>query len=256
MLEQFYFICMIVSLWGNTVTDWRDGMHMLFVRAFIFYFFLIMTIRILGKRQLGEMEPSEFVVSLLVADLAAGPMQEINMPIVNGIIPIVVVLICELLLSKLSYHFIAVRKLFCGKPVILMEDGKILQNNLKSTRVTPDELTEHLREKGVLDLSTVKYAILETNGQISVLLDPQYEPVTASALGVATSPIALPYTIICNGRLIADNLKLSGKSEKWLQHVLSSRKCTIRQVLLLTVDAQDNIYLCLDTKKGAVNSTL
>lgn len=244
------------TVYGNTDTDRGDWVHLLFIRAFTIYFFLVFSIRILGKRQLGEMEPSEFVVSLLIADLAAAPMQETDMPVVNAVIPILVVLICELILSKLSYHFIAIRKIFCGKPVILMEDGKILQDNLKSTRVTPDELTEHLREKGVLDLSTVKYAILETNGQISVLLDSQYEPVTAAVLGVATTPIALPYTIICNGRLISENLKLSGKSEKWLQHTLSGRNCTVRQVLLLTVDAQDNVYICLDTKKGAADSTL
>lgn len=193
------------------------------------------------------MEPAEFVVSMLIADLAAGPMQDGTISVLSGVIPILVVLTLELLLSTLSYRYIFIRKLFCGKPVILMEDGKILHQHLKSTRVTPDELTEHLREKGVVDLSTVKYAILETNGQISVLLDPQYEPVIAKDLGIHTSPLTLPYTIICNGRLIAENLQLSGKSKSWLMQQLNGRNCDISQVLLFTVDAQDNIYLSLQS---------
>ena len=222
-------------------------MGILLLRSFSIYFFLVFTIRILGKRQLGEMEPSEFVVSMLIADLAAGPMQETDLPIINAVVPIVVVLALELLLSTLSYYFVGIRRLICGKPVILMENGKILQKNLKSTRVTPDELSEHLREKGVVDLSTVKYAILETNGQISALIDPQHEPVTAGDLGVTTSPLTLPFTIISNGRLMTENLKLSGKSERWLQQILSGRDCTISEVLLLTVDAQDNIYFCRES---------
>jgi len=213
------------------------------LRSVLIYLFLIFVFRLLGKRQLGEMEPSEFVVSLLIADLAAAPMQDSDMKLTVGLLPIIIVLILELSLSVLSYHFIFFRKLFCGKPVILMEDGKIKAENLRKTRVTPDELTEHLREKGIIDLSTVKYAILETNGQISALVDPQHQPPTSKDLSVSVDPLSLPVTIICNGRVITDNLKISGKTEAWLHHVLSSRKCSISQVLLLTVDAFDHVYL-------------
>ena len=217
------------------------------IRSIVLYFFLILIIRLMGKRQLGEMEPSEFVVSMLIADLAASPMQEHDMPISTAFIPIVIVFILEMILSTLAYHYIFIRKLFCGKPVILMEDGKILSENLRRTRVTPDELTEHLREKGIIDLSTVKYAILETNGQISALPDPRYAPVTAMDLGVRVSPLELPFTLISNGRLILENLKLSGKSEKWLMQILQQRNCSISQVLLLTVDRSDNIYISIST---------
>ena len=216
-------------------------------RSVLIYFTLILAIRLLGKRQLGEMEPSEFVVSLLIADLAATTMQEIGSPLSLSIIPICVVILLELLLSSLSYHFIFIRKLFCGRPTILMEDGKILQKNLQKTRVTPDELTEHLREQGIVDLNTVKYAILETNGQISALIDPQYQPATAKDANIKTAPLSLPVTIICNGTLLKDNLKLSGKSEKWLTSILKSNKCDISQVLLLTVDAMNNIYISIGT---------
>lgn len=218
---------------------------MLLLRSIFFYLFLVFGFRFLGKRQLGEMEPSEFVVSLLIADLAATPMQEPEMNLSSAIVPIMIVLLLEFLLSILSYHFISVRKIFCGRPVILMEDGKILSENLKKTRVTPDELTEHLREKGIIDLKTVKYAILETNGQISALIDPACQPPTCKDLSIETNALSLPVTIICNGTIIPDNLKLSGKTDAWVKHVLSSRKCEISQVLLLTVDGFDNVYLAV-----------
>lgn len=217
-----------------------------FIRSVLTYFLLLAIIRLLGKRQLGEMEPSEFVVSLLVADLAASIMQDTDIPLLQSAIPICVVFLLELLLSSLSYHSILVRRIFCGKPTILMEDGKIIPKNLKKTRVTPDELTEHLRESGIVELNTVKYAILETNGQISTLIDPQYQPATAKAANINTTPLTLPITIICNGKLMAQNMKLSGKSEKWLQKTLEKHKCCISQVLLLTVDSMDNVYISLD----------
>ena len=200
----------------------------------------------MGKRQLGEMEPSEFVVALLIADLASVPMQDLGIPLLSGVIPILTVLCLELLLSVLSYHFISIRKLFCGKPVILMENGRILQNSLKKTRITPDELSEQLREKGVIDLSTVKFAILETNGQVSVLVDPRDQPATARDAKIKTQPLALPITVISSGKLLKENLRLSGRSDAWLDEVLRAHSSQISDILLLTVESNGKIYI---TKK-------
>ena len=130
-----------------------------FIRTIILYTILIVVIRLMGKRQLGEMEPMEFVVTMLLANLAAVPMQETGIPLLSGLIPILVVLSMELLLSVLVYHSVGARRLLCGKPVILMENGRLLQENLKKTRITPDELTEFLRIEGITDLASVKYAI-------------------------------------------------------------------------------------------------
>ena len=215
------------------------------IRSIILYLLLIFVIRLMGKRQLGEMEPSEFVVAMLIADLASVPMQDLGIPLLAGIIPILTVLALEILLSALSFHSILIRKLFCGKPVILMEDGKILHSSLKATRLTPDELTEHLREKGILDLSTVKYAILETNGQVSVFRDSKFEPPAANILGVHTDPTTLPITIISSGKLMKRNLQLSGFSETWLEQILQKNHCKLHQVLLLTVDPNGSIYLSM-----------
>ena len=162
-----------------------------FFRTIILYLLLIFTVRVMGKRQLGEMEPTEFVVTMLVANLAAVPMQESGIPLLAGLLPILVVLSFELLLSVLSYKSVKFRRLICGKPVILMENGKLLQQNLQKTRVTPDELSEYLRLQGIVDLSQVKYAILETGGNISTLLYPKYEPASAKSAGIHVDDLHL-----------------------------------------------------------------
>ena len=167
-----------------------------FIRTIILYTILIVVIRLMGKRQLGEMEPMEFVVTMLLANLAAVPMQETGIPLLSGLIPILVVLSMELLLSVLVYHSVGARRLLCGKPVILMENGRLLQENLKKTRITPDELTEFLRIEGVTDLASVKYAILETSGQVSVLPYAKFKPASAKAAGVQVEDTRLPVTVI------------------------------------------------------------
>ena len=124
-----------------------------------------------------------------------------------------------------------------------MENGKILLKNLQKTRLTPDELTEHLREKGIVDLTTVKFAILETNGQISALLDARYQPLTVKDAGKKAQPLELPVTIISSGRLLKENLKLSGRSEEWVRKTLTEHHCGLSDVVLLTVDASGTLYL-------------
>ena len=213
------------------------------LRSIILYPLLIIVIRLMGKRQLGQMEASEFVVTMLVADLAAVPMQDLGTPLLYGVIPIVTVLILELVLSALSYYSISFRKLFCGKPVILMENGKILQENLRKTRLTPDELTEYLREKDIVDLSSVKYAILETNGELSALLNPQDRPLTPKDAGIALPELELPITIISGGKLLEENLRLSGRDRSWLEQILSSHKCAVSDIYLLTAEPSGKIYL-------------
>ena len=213
-----------------------------YVRTAILYLILIASIRLLGKRQIGQMEPSEFVVTMLVANLASIPMQDEGIPLFTGIVPILTVLGAELLLSAASMGSIRLRRLLCGKPVILIENGHILQNNLRSTRITADELTGHLRLKEVLDLKTVQYAILETNGNLSVFLYPSAQPASAKAAGIPTQKQSLPVTVIDDGRLLKTNLNLTGKDENWVERVLKSKHSTLEKTFLLTVDGQDHIF--------------
>lgn len=212
-----------------------------YVRTVVLYLVLVLVIRIMGKRQIGEMEPTEFVVTMLVANLAAIPMQDGGIPLFSGLVPILTVLGVELVLSWLTMRSVPFRRLLCGKPVILIENGKILQDNLRSTRVTLDELTGHLREKDVLDVSTVQFAILETDGNLSVFPFPKTRPAAASDAGVQTKKQYLPVTVIEDGYLSQENLRRAGKDEGWVNRVLKQYGATRKSTLLLTVDDSDKI---------------
>lgn len=210
-----------------------------YVRTVILYLVLIAVVRLMGKRQVGQMEPSELVVAMLVADLASIPMQNEGLPLFSGLVPIVAVLGVELVLSALSVKSILLRRLLCGKPVILVENGRILQQNLRKTRMTPDELTGHLRLKDVLDLNTVQYAILETSGDLSVFLFPQYRPASAGEAKVKTEKQGLPVTVIEQGKLLTGNLSHANKDQGWVRRTLEKHKATVKDTFLLTVDEND-----------------
>ena len=212
-----------------------------YIRTAILYLVLIFSIRLMGKRQIGQMEPSEFVVTMLVANLASIPMQDSAIPLFSGIVPILTVLGVELVLSALSLKSIWLRKLLCGKPVILIENGNILQQNLKKTRVTLDELTGHLREKDVLDIKSVQFAILETNGNLSVFPYPKERPASAKEAGIPARKQYLPITIISDGQLIEDNLTKAKKDHHWVQTVLQQHHAQLQDTWLLTVDGGDRI---------------
>ena len=212
-----------------------------YVRTIVLYAALILAVRLMGKRQIGQMEPSEFVVTMLVANLASIPMQDGAIPLYSGLVPILTVLGIELVLSALSLRSIGLRKVLCGKPVILIENGKILQDNLRKTRVTLDELIGHLREKDVLDPRAVQYAILETSGNLSVFPYPAHRPASAKEAGIPTPKQYFPVTVISDGRLLRDNLLLAGKDERWLQKVLHNHHTTLKDTWLLTVDGGDHI---------------
>ena len=213
-----------------------------YIRTVVLYLVLIGVIRLMGKRQVGQMEPSEFVVTMLVANLASIPMQDEGVPLYSGVVPILTVLGVELLLSALSVISVKFRRILCGKPVILIENGKILQENLRKTRVTLDELTGHLREKDVLDIGSVQYAILETSGNLSVFPYPKYRPASAADAGIQAKKQYLPVTIVGDGYLYRENLAAAGKDEAWVEKTLKSQNTTLEQTWLLTVDGKGQIY--------------
>ena len=212
-----------------------------FLRTALLYILLIAVIRIMGKRQIGQMEPSEFVVTMLAANLAAIPMEDSGIPLYAGAVPILTVLGVELVLSGVSMGSVRFRRILCGKPVILIENGRILRENLLKTRITLDELTGHLREKDVLELNTVQYAILETNGNLSVFLYPAEAPASAKEAGIVPKPRYLPVTIIEDGVLMDENLQKAGKDEAWVRRVLGERWASIPGTWLLTVDREDHV---------------
>ena len=212
-----------------------------YFRTGFLYLVLILSIRMMGKRQIGQMEASEFVVTMLVANLASIPMQDSAIPLYSGLLPILVVLGMELSLSGLILRSVWVRRFFCGKPVILIDNGKVLLENLRRTRVTLDELTGHLRQKDVLDIQTVQFAILETDGSLSVFPYPDQRPATAQEAGIPVQAQYLPITIVEDGYLSKENLKKAGKDQAWLDKTLQKQKATRQETLLLTVDQSGHL---------------
>ncbi len=212
-----------------------------YFRTAFLYLVLILSIRMMGKRQIGQMEASEFVVTMLVANLASIPMQDSAIPLYSGLLPILVVLGMELTLSGLILRSVWIRRFFCGKPVILIDNGKILLENLRRTRVTLDELTGHLRQKDVLDIQAVQFAILETDGSLSVFPYPEQRPATAKEAGIQAGKQYLPITIVEDGYVSRENLQKAGKNQTWLEEILKQNQATRQETLLLTVDSNDHV---------------
>ena len=195
------------------------------------------------QRQIGELEPSELVLTLIISDLAAVPMQDFGIPLVNGVFPIVTLLCLSMLLSFFSLKSIRFRGLVCGYPTVIIRDGKVLQQNMSRNRFTVDELFEQLRGQGYSDLSSVKYAILETSGQVSVLPYTKTSPITPQVMNQEVQDdVTLPVLLINDGHIMSDNLSASGYDGAWLDKQLKERRLTSpRQVFLMTVDEAGTI---------------
>ena len=215
-----------------------------FLRTIILYLFIIIGIRLMGKRQVGELEPSELVLALLIADLAAVPMQDFGIPLLTGLIPILTLLCLTMALSVLTMKSVKFRAVLCGRPSIIVENGKLRQGEMRRNRFTLDELMEELRMKGVTDLSTVKYAILETNGQLSVLPYAAQQPPTARDLGLHLPEPGLPVVLINDGRVMSRALRRRGLDEAWLDRQLHAHKVRrTEDVFLLTMDETNQVCL-------------
>ena len=218
-------------------------MAIVLVRTLIIYFALLLAMRLLGKRQLGEMELSEFVVAALIADLASHPLQDMGIPLINGLIPILVLFCCEVLIAGLSMKSIRLRGLVFGRPSLLIVKGRILQQEMFKNRFTLDELMQELRAQGVADLNSVAYGILETNGKLSLILSPEESPVTAGQMQVQAEDPGYPSIVISDGRVLEANLRHLGYDRLWLEKQLKSHGVSSpKQVFLMTASSTGKVY--------------
>lgn len=223
-----------------------------FFRTLILYFFIMLGLRLTGKRQIGELEPSELVMTMMISDLATVPMQDFGIPLLTGLIPIATLLSVSLLLSQICLNNLRFRALVCGKPTILIWEGRVQQEAMRKNRFTLDELMEELREQGIADIQDVKYAILENSGQLSVLPWGRCQPPTAQQLNLkGPDDVTLPVVLINDGRILSANLALCGRDEEWLAKQLRARHLTSpREVFLLTLDQKGSI-LCIRKERRA-----
>ena len=223
------------------------------MRTLILYILIIAGVRLMGKRQVGELEPSELVLSLIIADLASVPMQDYGIPLLAGVVPILALLALTMMLSVLTMKSVRFRALLCGRPSIVVREGVPDQREMARNRLTVDELLEELRGQGYPDLSAVQYAILETNGRLSVLPFAGERPPTARELGVRARESGLPRVVVSDGRVLEDNLRALGKDRAWLREELGRRGCREPgEVFLLLADEAGQTFLTKkETGKGA-----
>ena len=210
--------------------------------------------RMLGKRQLAEMELSEFVVASLMADLAAHPLQDLGIPMINGLLPVITLFCMEVLLIWISGKSMFARKVLFGKPSILIDHGRINVHEMESNRFSNEELMQELRNQSCLDIEKVQYAVLETDGHVNVILLPQYSPVTSEQLGKAASDEGLPHIVVSKGQISEENLRLLGLDAEWLDEQLEkSGMKDISEVYLMTVN--DNRIIKIYKEDGCIEKT-
>ena len=218
-------------------------MAIIFVRTVILYFAILISMRIMGKRQLGEMEISEFIVAALIADLAATPLQDIGIPLLNGLVPIIIMFCFEIIIAGLNMRSIKLRKLTYGRPEIIIRNGRIIREAMQKNRFTLDELMQELRAQGLTDTAQVEYAVLETNGQLSIILKSGNQPATASQMGVDADDVSYAHIIINEGRILDNNLKLLGRDRRWLANELKRQNLrSADEVYILTLSENGSVF--------------
>jgi uncharacterized membrane protein YcaP (DUF421 family) len=221
-----------------------------FVRALILYVVVVIMMRIMGKRQIGQLQPFELAVAIMVSELAAVPMQNTGIPLVNGIIPILTLLIAQVLTSLLTLKSVTARSIICGKPSILIENGKISEEQLQKEMYTLNDLLEQLRIKNSPNIADVEFAILETNGQLSVIPKSQARPLEPRDINIPTSYEGVSLDLIIDGQVIQRNMKKAEVDIRWLQTELHRRGFkSPEDILFAALDTAGNFYCQGRSKK-------
>lgn len=226
-------------------------MFIVLLRTIVLYVIVVFTMRIMGKRQIGQLQPFELVIAIMVSQLASIPMQDTRIPLVHGIIPIITLLILQVLISLVQLKSELARSIFCGKPSILISKGKIDIKQLKNNKFNINDLLEEIRLQGYYNIEDIEYAILETSGQLSIIPKTELEPATKQDLNVKTSQDKLPVTLILDGKINTANLKLIDKNKSWLKGQLDKNNIqSEKQVFLALIDSKGKFFFQL--KQGGI----
>ena len=215
-------------------------MFVTLIRTVILYIFAIASVRVMGKRQIGELQPSDLVVTLLISQIISIPIQDTDIPLVNTLIPIFLLVGFEIITSVFNMKSIKFRTFMQGHPVVIINDGVLNQKLLKELRFTVDDLLESLRQKDVFDISQVQYAIVETNGQISVLLKAEHDTVTRDDLNLEPDPQGFKCPVIIDGKIVTQDFKICNTTIEKVEKTVKKEKLQIKDVLLMTIDATGN----------------
>ena len=226
-------------------------MVVIFIRTLIIYALLLAAMRLMGKRQIGQLEVTDLVTTFMLSEIATLPIENPDMPLINAIIPIIILSTFEVTSSSLLIINPRLKNLFSSRPGYLIKEGKLIQSEMLKNRISTDELMSELRQNGITDISQAEYAIMEQDGRITVLPKPQYRPLCADDLGIKVSPEGLSHIIISNGVINSYGLNAISKNDKWLSSFLKKKKVSIRDVFLMTVNDSDDIYISIKDSKEA-----
>ena len=213
-----------------------------FLKTIIIYLLVLIAVRLMGKRELGQLQPFELVVIIIIADVASVPMQDVGTPLLQGIVPILALLVGEIMVSYLNIKFTFFNKLISGRSAVLVDKGKIVEESLKRQRYTIEGLMQEFRIAGYQDISDIEYAILETSGQISIIPKTEKNNVTISDLNITQDKVGYPRVIVREGTVYENNMKDLGLDRKWLDKNLKDRKVDLNEVFVLIVDESKKIY--------------
>lgn len=217
------------------------------LRTAIMYVFVTIGIRVMGKRQIGDMQPNELVVTLLISEIAAIPLQDTTQPLLNGVMAIFTLVIIEIMISFLSLKSIRFRRLMNGKSIVIIKNGVVDEKAMRKVRMTVIDLVELLRDRDIFDLGTVAYAVLEVNGSLSVLLKPEHQPITPKVAKIKSEKSSMQIPVITDGKLIDESLKALRIQKRDIEKKLQYKKCEIKDVFLMTIDRDGNNNI---VKKG------
>ncbi len=222
------------------------------LRTAIVYFFVVLTLRLMGKRQIGELEASELVVTIIISEIAAMPITDLGVPLASSILAILILMVLEILLSYLAYRNVWVRTALYGKPSIFYQKGEMDQKEMKRQRFNVADLMEELRNNGAVSLKQVDFVLMEPNGKVSVIMKAEHSPVTPEDLRVQPSPIQMSYVIVDNGNVIRANMKRLGLDDGWLRRTLQKKKLeSARDVFYLSVEQNSGQTVLIPKEKKA-----
>ena len=206
------------------------------IRTLLLYAVILGAVRLMGKRQISDLQTSELVVTLLISDIAAIPMQDTGQPLLSGLLPIAILIFCEIVTSVIMLKSSRARRLICGHPIVVINDGKIVQSELRRLRMTTEDLCEELRQKDVFCLEDVSYAIVETNGRMSVIKRPEKDPPTAELCGLLPPDNGIEAVVVSDGSVSDFSLRLIRKSRGWLDGILRGKNVSVQEIFLMTAN--------------------
>ena len=213
-----------------------------FIREVIIYIIVLFAMRLMGKREIGQLQPFELAIAIMIADLASIPMSDTGIPLSNGIIPILGLLVMHLIISLINLKSIKAREIICGKPRILIYRGRIDEKALIKERFTINELQERLRNQNIVNIGDVEYAILETSGQVTVIEKPNKRKCIPEDFGIMPEYEGIPYDLVIDGKVLSKNLKAIGRNYAWLKKEVNKFHINPEDALIVTLDGKGQIF--------------